>query len=58
MQVPTAALAQLKETQADSTQEKRRQSMMPADVSVLKDKFVHRGAASFVAQVSRFRVRE
>jgi len=52
VQVPTEALAQLKETQpAGNEAKERRQSMVPVDTSVLRDKFVQRGAASFVAQM-------
>eukprot|EP00277_Geminigera_cryophila_P043544 CAMPEP_0173073804 /NCGR_PEP_ID=MMETSP1102-20130122/10628_1 /TAXON_ID=49646 /ORGANISM="Geminigera sp., Strain Caron Lab Isolate" /LENGTH=429 /DNA_ID=CAMNT_0013942729 /DNA_START=41 /DNA_END=1327 /DNA_ORIENTATION=+ len=50
-QVPTEALAQLKESQPAVNEVSRRQSMMAPDTSVLKDKFVQRGAASFVAQL-------
>ena len=50
-QVPTEALAQLKQTQNVVNEPNRRQSMVAADTSTLRDKFVQRGAASFVAQL-------
>ena len=50
-EVPSDALAQLKDASPASAEPSRRQSMIAADTSVLKDKFVQRGAASFVAKL-------